>query len=734
MQNLIKIASTAMAVCLVVSGCQTNPSAAPKASATDTLTPTKTAVEGGFATFGYDLQQTRHTIYNQITKDNIKDVGLVWSTDFQKIDNSIPGGIQNYPIIVDGVLYATTSFDQVFAFDAVTGKQLWHWKPDAIGAFKNFGLNVNRGVAYGEGKVYLLTLDNKLVSLDAKTGKLVKQVQISDAVPGANVENGYYETTAPIYYKGTVYIGSSGGDNGVRGFVMAYKAADLTAAWDGPFWTVPPKGQDWLQGNKYQGGGAVWMPVAIDPDTDIMYFAIGNPSPDFYGEDRPGSNPNTDSVVAVASKTGKLIWAKQEINHDLWDYDAAASPMVLQATVNGKERKVVVEGGKSGQWWAWDAATGEVIYNAVPFTKIDHKKPTPEGVLEYPGVLGGENYAPESYDPGTNYVLVPAIEQPMIVKAAKNTAEVGQNNKTPGAVNFGTTMAAAPNIKASGSITAIDMNTGKVAYQKKTNEPMRGGFTDSGNGIAYYGDGDGTLNAMDIKTGDNIWKFQTGAPLAAAPSIFNQGGKDYLAIAVGGGSSSGGGHVSKLMVFAIGGDKTEQPAPINSGSDTGSHSTASNDASAAKEGTWLALNKAAKTVDLLLIGAYNGAQSGMNFNGYANGDMKITIPNGWKVNVQMSNANPQIPHSAMIVPESTKGTSSNFKEAFKGATTPDPTAGFTGSKSESFSFTADKAGNYLIWCAIPGHGIAGMYDTLIIDNNAKAPSITTPDKGTQTAK
>ncbi|MDG0808257.1 outer membrane protein assembly factor BamB family protein [Cohnella rhizosphaerae] len=222
----------------------------------------------------------------------------------------------------------TTSGNQVFAFDAVTGGQIWHWKPPAEQAatFSKAGIIANRGVAVGEGKVFMLTIDNQLVALDQKTGDLVKMIKLSDSIEGVTLEAGYYETTAPIYYKGNVYIGSSGGDNGVRGFVAAYKASDLTPAWDSPFWTVPPKGQDWLANSKFQGGGAVWNPPAIDEETGIMYFAVGNPAPDFYGADRPGNNPYTDSVVAVEAATGKLIWAKQEISHDLWDYDAAASP------------------------------------------------------------------------------------------------------------------------------------------------------------------------------------------------------------------------------------------------------------------------------------------------------------------------------------------------------------------------------------------------------------------------
>jgi alcohol dehydrogenase (cytochrome c) len=727
MRNTGKIASVLLVAGLMLSACQNSPkpSTTTPEKAPSTATPEKTSVKKDFPTFGYDYGNTRNVPFDQITKDNVKDLGVVWQVDFKSIDKDIPGGIQNFPIIVDGVLYATTSFNHVFAFDAVTGKQLWHWKPDKIGAFKNFGLNANRGIAYGDGKVYMLLVDNRIVSIDAKTGKTDKMVNISDSVPGAVAEDGYYETSAPIFYKGNLYIGSSGADNGVRGFVMAYKA-DLTPAWDQPLWTIPPKGTDWLKGDKFQGGGTVWMPVTIDTETDIMYFATGNPAPDFYGADRPGENKWTDSVLAVESKTGKLIWGKQQISHDLWDYDSAASPLLMKATVNGKERKVVVEGTKAAQWWAYDAATGETIYDGVPFGKIDHPTPTPEGVLASPGVLGGQNYAPETYDPKTNYVLIPGVEQPMIVKVAKNTEEIVKNNQEPGAVDFGTAIAIAPETKATGTVTAIDLNTGKVVYQKTSSQPMRGGFTSNANSIAFYGEGDGNFNAIDIKTGENLWKFQTGAPIAAAPSIFHQDGKDYVAIAVGGTTTAGGGKTSKLMVFALGGDKTQmKPAEVVN---SFGHGPSDKNQDIPKEGTWITQDKEKKVVNVLMVASYDATLSGMNFNGYGNGDMKVTVPKGWSVNMFVQNKNGQIPHSVMITPESVKGTVKDFKEAFKGASTPSPDAGFVGNDTQSFSFTADAAGTYLIWCAVPGHGTMGMYDTLIVDDKATEASISVPKK------
>lgn len=543
--------------------------ASPTASASAPASPTTGATVTGtsfenFETYGYDLNNTRHVANKAITADNVNDLGVIWSADLKTLDADVKNGNQCYPVVIDGVLYISTAGNQVFAFDSITGNQIWHWKPPADQAanYSKAGIVANRGVAVGEGKVFMLTVDNTLVALDQKTGQLIKQVPLSDAAEGATIENGYYETTAPVYYNGNVYVGSSGSDNGVRGYVMAYKAADLSPAWESPFWTTPPKGQDWLANSKYFGGGAVWDPPAIDKDTGIMYIAVGNPAPDFFGEKRPGNNPHTDSVVALDSATGKLVWSQQEVSHDLWDYDAAASPMILDATVKGAKKKVVVQGGKSGLWFAWDAKTGDPVWKDVAFAKQDHsKKPTPEGVLAYPGVLGGENYAPETYDPATNYVLIPSVEQPSLLKAAKTEAEAATPDM-PGAALFGTSMGEAPaNTETYGTVTAIDVGTGKKAYQIKTKDPQRGGLTSTDSGLAFFGELDGKINALDIKAGKVIWTFQTeGDNIQAAPAIFAVDGKPYVTF-------TSGGAKPKVYVFGLGGNKTQgQTGQANTGS------------------------------------------------------------------------------------------------------------------------------------------------------------------------
>ncbi|MED1470017.1 PQQ-binding-like beta-propeller repeat protein [Bacillus salipaludis] len=553
LNRYVKMTSTAfLAVMLLLAGCQTKKEN--KQDTTEKQTA-ETKKDTGFPLWGYDYQHTRHVPYKEITKDNVKDLGIVWQKDLKDWDNKAPSAAEDFPVVKDGVMYVTTSLNRVFAMDASNGEKIWEWTPpkDVQDHLDKADLSLlevvaTRGVSVAEGNVFVLTADNRLVKLDAKTGKLVKMVNFwdIDTMKGVTLENRYYETMAPMYYKGNVYVGSSGGDNGIRGFVMAFKASDLSPAWDQPFWTVPERGKDWVKG-KYTGGGAVWNPMAFDEDTDVMYFGTGNPAPDFFGANRPGNNPYTDSVVALDSKTGKLVWAKSEMDHDVWDYDAASTPMILNAKVDGKDKKIVVHGGKNGKWYAWDAKSGDTIYDGVPFVKIKHTPPPTDeskAVPQWPGAEGGQNYAPETYDPETNYVLIPGINKPSIGVAAKDEKEVEQKN----GLFPGTAITLSPKgVDISGTITAIDVNTGKKAYQIRTKDPMRGGFTSTVSGLAFYGELDGTVNAMDIKTGKVLWNMKSGgAQIMMAPSIYMDNGKQYVTFVTG----------TKVVTYGLGGDKT----------------------------------------------------------------------------------------------------------------------------------------------------------------------------------
>jgi PQQ-dependent dehydrogenase (methanol/ethanol family) len=673
---------------------------------------------GDWATFGYDYGQTRHVPFTGITKENVGELGIAWSLDFLAEDESIPPANQSYPIVIDGVVYVTTTFNHVFALDAKTGDIKWHWAPENIGFFKNFGVSANRGVAVGDGSVFIMTLDMHIYKLDQATGEQQQVLQIWDVVPESKPEFGYYESTAPVYYNGVLYFGVSGSDNGVRGWFMAINGSDMSPAWPSPYYTVPPDGQDWRAEGQNHGGGAPWMPASIDTETNILYFVTGNPSPDFFGEVRPGNNPNTNSMIALDASTGEQIWVAQSLTRDLWDYDMAAPPILFTATIAGAPRKVVAEGSKAGQWWCWDAATGEVIYDGVPFAKIDHPDPTAEGVLVYPGILGGSNYAPQSYDPTTNNYLICNIEWPSIVSTADpETVE----RRGRGDIDYGGTAIFSTDVKPYGTYVAISMENGEIVYSKETPGILRGGFTTTATGLGFYGGTtyeDSNLHAIDTATGDDLWTFGVGDSVQAAPSIYELDGETYVAVTVGGTSS-------KIIAFKLGGDTTQLPAP--------EPPAAASLVAPTDPAQFLLLHpEKADTVVFNAIANMGDANGGLNFNGWAKGEAKLTVPTGWAFTVNLWNQG-VMPHSAMIVTADQVTKATDFVAAFQGGYTPDPTVGFTGDQVQHFvaveaaRLQLQPAGDYAFICAVPGHSPAGMWLTLTVDDAATSATLTAPD-------
>jgi alcohol dehydrogenase (cytochrome c) len=517
--------------------------------------------------WGNTPDQTRHTTLTQIDKDNVSELGRLYTVDFRQIDPSIRRGTQSYPLAIGGRLYVTTNDDNVFALDAVTGAVIWRWKPDNVAIFRNFGIAASRGVAYCQGKLYLATLDMYLVSLDARTGKLVKRVPISAAVPRATPSYGYSETSPPVCADGHVVIGAAGSEYGVRGFVMAY-TPDLEPAWPSPFWTIPPEGTSWRRLSRIVGGGVVWTPQTIDPATHTLYFGTGSATPLYFPQFRPGQNPRTDSLIAVDLRTGQMRWWQQQMAFNEWSYDTAQPPLVYEGKVGGKTRRIVSVATMEGLWFAYDAATGAPIHTRVKvIDRTEHPRLQPgKAVPVYPGSIGGLNFSPASYDPKTNYVLNAAAETASLMIQAKLTPTQKKRKLTLGDVflglqngNFGSYL---PGWHDHGSISAIDVSTGKRVWKFNTPEPERGGVTTTESGLGFAGGGDGVLRAFDTKTGKVLWTFQTGHQIAAGPTIFSVGGKEYVAICSGGSpTSSGGGTASELQVFTLGASQKSSPPP-----------------------------------------------------------------------------------------------------------------------------------------------------------------------------
>jgi alcohol dehydrogenase (cytochrome c) len=454
-------------------------------------------------TFGQNLANWRLSAASQITPRNASSVVRLFGYALPKHG----GGAETYPLEVGGTLVFTSSGGYVYALNATTFATEWTYAPTpAVGGIPN------RGVAVASGRVFVLTPDDRLIALSLKTGTALFQTSVAGAASGA------YESTAPVVAGGVVVVGSAGGDKGVRGFVAAYAASSGRLLWR--TYMVPPPGRGWMAGPGVHGGGTVWMPPAVDLRTGTVYVATGNPAPDFFGPARPGSDPHTDSIVALSLKTGRILWAYSETRHDLWDYDAASPPVLFTADVGGAAVPAVMEAGKDGDLYVLAAKTGRPLEAPVPFVKIDHPAPTAQGTLVYPGTSGGDNYGPVAYDPALGLAYVFAVD------GASMVYSTGKGTEGSRAVQ-----GSAP---WTGSVTAIQVATGKVAWTLSTATPLTGGGTVTRSGVLWFGSEGGNLYAVDAKSGKVLLKLDAGASIGAAPSAYELDGREYVAVAVGG--------------------------------------------------------------------------------------------------------------------------------------------------------------------------------------------------------
>jgi alcohol dehydrogenase (cytochrome c) len=524
----------------------------------------------GWRGWGNTPDNMRLSPLTQIDKGNIDQLGRIYTLNFRTLDPIARLGEQSYPVVVGNRMYVTTGEGKTYALDATTGNVIWKWYPDNVAVFNKAGIVANRGVAVCDGKVFVLNIDMTITMLNASNGNVIKRVPISSAVPGAATRYGYTETSAPICAKHRIITGAAGSEYGVRGFVMAFRTKDLSPAWANPVWSIPPNGTGWRKVSRIVGGGVTWTPVTIDTKTNTVYYGTGSATPLYFPQWRPGSAPRTDSLVAVDLATGKLKWWRQQMAHNEWSYDTAQPPLVYDGKVGGKQRRVVSVATMEGVWFCYDAATGRPIYQRVKVIDRTEHPPLQPGkpVVVYPGSIGGLNFSPAAYDPKTNYVFNAAAETASVMIQRKLTPTQKHRKRLQGDVflglqngDFGSYL---PGWHDHGSISAIDVNTGRRVWKFQTPEPERGGVSITASGIGFAGGGDGNLRAFDLKTGKLLWKFQTGRQIAAGPSIFSVDGKEYVAITVGGTpTSSNGGVVPGLQVFALGGSHQESPPPNN---------------------------------------------------------------------------------------------------------------------------------------------------------------------------
>jgi alcohol dehydrogenase (cytochrome c) len=502
---------------------------------------------------------TRHSPISQINTGNVAKLrpAFVFQT-------AVLESMETAPLVVNGVMFLTTSYNHVYAIDAASGKEYWHYK-HKMGPITTFccGPN-NRGVAAYGDLLYMGTLDAKLVALEAKTGKLVWETQIADP------DKGYSETMAPVVADGKVVLGTNGGEYGIRGFVKAFDARDGKLLWT--FNTIPDKGHEgvWAENDAtgrnmhrdiaaekaalqkdssfYQIlGGGVWMTPAIDPKTKTIFFVAGNPSPDLYGGIRPGDNLYTDSILAIDLDSGNYKWHYQYIAHDVWDLDAVSPPILVDAKdKSGKMVPAVIHGGKTGHIYVHDRRDGKLIRFSdamVPQEGV-WSLPTAQGTRMALGANGGVEWSPMAYSAKDRLAYAVNLIQPMnyFVEPAAYPG---------GKLWLGGAFKTIPSEKQSGNVTAVNIDTGKIAWQAHTDQPMIGGALATAGELVFAGEGNGLFKAYHAKTGKVLWQYQCGAGVNAPAVSYTAGGKQYIAVAAGGNTQLDFKRGNSVFVFTL---------------------------------------------------------------------------------------------------------------------------------------------------------------------------------------
>lgn len=554
--------------------------------------------------YGRDFSNTRYSPLARIDAGNVHELAPRWI--YQSGENAT---FQATPLVADGVMYLSLPWSSVVAVDARTGREIWRYQHQRRSAQVCCG-PANRGVALAYGRVYVATVDARLIALDARSGKPVWDVTLAEtnaatesaaalgadaplARQGVTGSTGVGAVMAPLVFGGRVIVGITGvgyglhldrprddapfgavvgveGHYGRPGFLAAFDAATGARVWQ--FDTIPESGwegafsettPDGIPLNRdvgaeldrvarypdaaRYGGGSVASAIAFDPERDLIFFGTGNPSPQMDDETRPGDNLHTSSLVALNVRTGALVWAYQQVPHDVWGYDVASPPVLLDLRLDGQDVPTVAQASKLGWVYVHDRLTGRLLFKSEPFVPQANlfAHATAEGVRIAPGATGGANWSPTALDPRAGILFVPALHLPMRYRSALGASDAG------GAPVRYTSFE--PSDEPTwGTLTALDLaHQGRILWQVRTDQPLVGGVLATAGGLVFTGEGDGNLSAFDARRGQRLWQFQCGAGVNAPPVTYEIDGVQYVTVAAGGSKLFGYRQGGAVVAFAL---------------------------------------------------------------------------------------------------------------------------------------------------------------------------------------
>ena len=495
---------------------------------------------------GYSSQ--RYSRLDQMTPENVDQLQLQWT-----LQNQVFGAWQSNPIIVDGIMYVTERPNSVMALDAITGRVFWKSRHvPADNALVCCGAN-NRGVAVLGDKVFIGTLDARLVALDRINGQPLWNVEVGD------VSLAYSVTMAPLAVKDKIIVGVGGGEYGIRGYVVAYDAETGEQAWK--TYTIPGPGEpnhDSWQGDDWEHGGApVWITGSFDPDLNLTYWGVGNPGPDWNAGQRPGDNLYSDSVIALDADTGELKWYFQFTPNDGYDYDSVQVPVLADIEFRGTPTKVMMWANRNGYFYVLDRVNGKFLVGK-PYVTVNWSSgldangrpiptPQPEGMPTYPGNQGGTNWYPPSYSPRTGLFYFSAWQDYATIYRAE------ESEYEPGRAFLGggfSVLAPAPGAPTIGigrtnpinnwtnevgfaSLKAMDPQTGEAVWTYDQFDVSDSGMLTTASDLLFTGGREGYFHAIDARSGDLLWHVNLGGQIVMAPVTYMVDGVQYVSVISG---------------------------------------------------------------------------------------------------------------------------------------------------------------------------------------------------------